>query len=324
MVQVSVVLPTYNRLSRLKQVLTALEQQTYPRDAFEVVVIADGCIDGTVEYLHTLTTALRLTYVASENRGVAAARNRGIQEATGEYIVFIDDDVVPTPELLAAHMETHAAQAAEIVVLGPMLTPADFKMRPWVRWEQAMLVKQYADMQAGRWQPTARQFYTGNASLARRHLIEAGGFDERFRRAEDVELAYRLERQGLRFVFNPAAIGYHYAERSFRSWIEIPYMYGRNDVIFTRDRSQHWLLPTVFREFHTRNAFIRLLVRLCVGRQAVSGGVRNWLLLLSLLGQRLGNERLAQVSYSGLFNLRYYEGIADELGGRKQFLAQIS
>ena len=74
--------------------MSALENQTYPQDAFEVIIVADGCSDGTIEYLQTLTTPLRLTYVASENRGVAAARNRGIQEATREYIVFIDDDVV--------------------------------------------------------------------------------------------------------------------------------------------------------------------------------------------------------------------------------------
>jgi len=324
MLYISVVLPTYNRLSRLKQVLAGLKDQTYPRDAFEVIIVADGCTDGTVEYLQTLTTPLRLRYVASENKGVAAARNRGIQEATGEYIVFIDDDVIPTAQLLAEHMRMHAEHPGELVVLGPMLTPSDFRMRPWVRWEQAMLVKQYTDMQTGRWQPTARQFYTGNASLARRHLTATGGFDETFRRAEDVELAYRLERQGVRFVFHPDAVGYHYAERSFRSWIQIPYAYGRNDVIFTRDHCQHWLLPTVIREFHTRNTFIQLMVRLCVGQPALSRSARAWLTLTSMFGQRLGHERLTQVAYSGLFNLRYYEGVADELGGRKQFLAQIS
>jgi GT2 family glycosyltransferase len=324
MLQVSIVLPTYNRLSRLKQVVSALENQTYPHAAFDVIVIADGCVDGTVEYLQTLKTPLHLTYIASDNRGVAAARNRGIQEATGEYIVFIDDDVVPAPQLLAEHMRVHKEHPDEVVVLGPMLTPPDFRMRPWVRWEQAMLVKQYHDMQTGRWQPTARQFYTGNASLARRHLVSAGGFDETFRRAEDVELAYRLEEQGLRFIFNPDAVGYHYAERSFRSWIEIPYAYGHNDVIFTRDRGRHWLLPVVLRELRERNAVIKFLVRLCVGRHLLSSGARSWLRLLSLLGQYLGSERLAQMSYSGLFNLRYYEGVTDELGGRKEFLAQIT
>ena len=68
-----------------------------------------------------------------------------------------------------------------------------------------------------------------NTSLGSHHIL--GGFDASFRRAEDVELAYRLAKQGLRFLFNPKAIGYHVAERSFNSWIAIPYAYGRNYVI---------------------------------------------------------------------------------------------
>ena len=59
-----------------------------------------------------------------------------------------------------------------------------------------MLAKQYEAMDRGVYGATARQFYTGNASVARRHVIAAGGFDTSFRRAEDVELAYRLADRG--------------------------------------------------------------------------------------------------------------------------------
>lgn len=322
--ELSIVLPTYNRLQRLKQVLAGLEKQTYPLSDFEVVVVSDGSSDGTHAYLHALKTALQVHVVIQSNQGVAAARNHGLARATGEFVLFIDDDVVPTPQLLAEHMRIHREQPGDVVVLGPMLTPPDFTMLPWVHWEQEMLVKQYEDMQAGRWQPTARQFYTGNASLARRHLVQVGGFDTTFRRAEDVELAYRLQQYGLRFVFNPEAIGYHYAERSFRSWMETPYLYGRNDVIFTRDRCQSWLLPTVLREFHKRNLLIKVLIHGCLGRTALQRGAVFWLKMLAVLGHRLGNERLTRMMYSGIFNLRYYEGVADELGGRKNFLARLA
>ena len=118
-------------------------------------------------------------------------------------------------------------------------------MTPWVRWEQEMLMKQYRAMLRGDWAATARQFYTGNASLRRSHILAAGGFDEGFRRAEDVELAYRLANKGLDFVFNMQAVGMHFAERSFRAWLDMAYAYGRNDVIFARDRNQKWLLSAV-------------------------------------------------------------------------------
>ena len=320
---VSVIVPTYNRLKRLKQVLNALASQNYPRDCFEVVVISDGSTDGTHEYLGQHELPLNLTFAIQQNLGPAAARNNGIERATAEIVLFIDDDVVPSPTLIQEHVCTHREQSHDRIVLGPMLTPSDFVMSPWVRWEQAMLGKQYQDMLSGKWTPTARQFYTGNTSLARRHLVAAGGFDTAFRRAEDVELAYRLDQLGLRYIFNASAIGYHYAERSFRSWIETPYAYGRNEVIFTRDRQQEWLLPAIMEEFHDRNPLVRLLVRLCLDRSGLS---QTALALLKIAGQqsdRFGVERLVAITHSGMFNLRYYQGIADEMGGRDQFFAYM-
>lgn len=323
MVQVSVVIPTYNRLSRLKQVLAAFERQTCPQECFEIVVVSDGATDGTDDYLRQLETPLTVVPVLQTNQGVAVARNRGVEHARGELIVFIDDDVVPEPHLITEHIRSHEEEQGDVVVLGPMLTPPGFPMKPWVRWEQAMLAKQYEAMASGRWRPTARQFYTGNASLARRQVLEAGGFDSRFRRAEDVELAYRLAERGVRFVSNSRAVGYHYADRSFRSWMETPYAYGRNDIIFARDKGQHWLLPTIPREFQQRNPLIKLLVKLCLGREALSQTAISSLKLASGLGNQLGMERVVEMTHSSIFNLRYYQGVADELGGREHFLAKV-
>lgn len=324
MPKVSVVIPTYNRLYRLQQVLAQLAQQTYSLDEFEVIVISDGSSDGTHEALAQFQPPYRFSLLIQANQGPAAARNNGIGRATGEYVLFIDDDVVPTPQLIAEHMAVHAHAGANAIVLGPMLTPGDFRLSPWVRWEQAMLVKQYSSMKNGHWAPTARQFYTGNTSLARAHLVASGGFDPAFRRAEDVELAYRLSQNGLEFIFQATAIGYHYAERSFRSWMETPYAYGRNDVIFSRDKQQPWLLPAVFAEFQKRNPLIRLLVRICLDRHSLSRSTVASLKLIGLQSDRLGAERLVEMTHSGIFNLRYYQGIADELGGRKRFFTQVS
>jgi glycosyltransferase involved in cell wall biosynthesis len=324
MPHVSVVIPTHNRIERLKRVLAALESQDYALDDFEVIVVSDGSTDDTNEYLQALDTPLQFRAVTQPNQGVAAARNIGLQHATGKFVLFIDDDVVPSPKLIAEHVRIHADHDDDAIVLGPMLTPNDAGMSPWVRWEQAMLTKQYQAMLSGKYAPSARQFYTGNTSLARIHLIAAEGFDINFRRAEDVELAYRLARRGLKFIFNPNAIGYHYAERSFRSWMEIPYVYGRNDVIFTRDKHQHWLLPEVLSEFHDRNMLVRMLVRLCLDRNILSNSIIAWLRGISYLADRLGVERLVQTAHSGIFNLRYYQGIAHEMGGRERFFAQVA
>jgi GT2 family glycosyltransferase len=319
---VSVVIPTFNRVERLQRVLGALAGQDHD-GPLEVIVVSDGSTDGTDEYLTSADVPLPVRAERQDNQGPAAARNRGVEHATGELVVFIDDDVVPAPGLIRAHLDAHERFGDRLVVIGPMADPPDHAMSPWVRWEQVMLAKQYHDMQAGHYAATARQFYTGNASVRRAHLVAAGGFDPRFRRAEDVELAYRLERLGLRFHFEPAAIGYHYAERSFDSWLRNAYDYGRNDVIFARDEGQAWLLSTMSTEFRQRHALSRLATRVCVPREGLRRAAETSVRRLVQLASRLGAERLARYALSGLYGVEYHRGAADELGGSAALAALL-
>lgn len=318
MTRVSVIVPTYNRIGRLKQVIHALEAQDYPRDQFAVIVVSDGSNDGTNDYMSRLKSPLDITFVAQANAGPAAARNNGIAHAKHEYVLFVDDDVVPCPSLISEHMRLHAEQP-KLVVLGPMLSPSDFQLSPWVDWEQAMLEKQYAAMSQGKWEASQRQFYTGNTSLARKLLEVAGGFDERFRRAEDVELAYRLGNQGVQFIFNPQAIGYHYATRSLRSWMEIPYAYGQNDVIFAREQ-QEWILDLVRSEFTQRNALTRAFVKISLDRPTLTKALTAMLSFIARVCYKMRLTRISRAAYSAIFNMRYYQGACDELGGRAKLL----
>jgi glycosyltransferase involved in cell wall biosynthesis len=315
----SVVVPTYNRLGRLRQVIAGFEKQTYSSDAYEVIVISDGSTDGTDAYLEALRTTIQLRWLTQANQGPAAARNAGVRTAVGEFIVFIDDDVVPEPELLEEHARSHQEAGLNVVVLGPLLTPEGFEMAPWVRWEQEMLMKQYRAMLKGDWSASARQFYTGNASVRRSHILAVGGFDEDFRRAEDVELAYRLASDGLEFVFNIRAAGMHFADRSYRAWLDMAYSYGRNDVIFARDRDQQWLLSTIHREFLDRHFLIRSLVRLCKGRSQLNRLTSSLLKFAADSATLLSVSGVEGQAYSGLFNLQYYNGFINELNDA-QFL----
>jgi glycosyltransferase involved in cell wall biosynthesis len=311
--QVSIVMPTYNRVGRLRHVIAALEKQEFPRDDFEIVVVSDGSSDGTEEYLRGLSSERKIRAFSQTNRGPAAARNRGVSEARGEFVVFIDDDVVPSPVLLAEHMRSHQEAGREVVVVGPLLSPDGFDMLPWVRWEQEMLMKQYRALLAGEWEPSARQFYTGNASLRRAHILAAGGFDEGFRRAEDVELAYRLASRGLDFIFNMKAVGFHFAERSFQSWLEAAKAYGRNDAKFIRDRNQRWLLPALESEFHQRHPLIRSMVCLCNGKPRLTALANFAMKAAANLASLVRAQTVEQHAYSGIFNLQYYSGLHEEL-----------
>lgn len=311
---VSVVIPTFDRRERLHRVLAALADQTFDR-GLEVVVISDGSTDGTNEYLASGKTPLPVVSVEQANQGPAAARNRGVALATGDLVVFVDDDVVPARGLIDAHVAAHERLGPCFVVIGPMLDPPDHRMSPWVRWEQAMLAKQYTAIARGDFEPTARQFYTGNASLRRRHVLDVGGFDASFRRAEDVELAYRLADHGLRFAFEPEAAGYHYAERSFESWRSAASTYGRNDVVFARDVGRREIRDWLAEEYRGRHVVVRTLTRLCVPRSRTAAVVERGLLGLASLGDIVHSERITRQALSGIYNVAYYSGVADELGG---------
>jgi len=94
-VDISVVIPTYNRLDSLKRVLVGLTNQLFSNTKFEVVVVSDGAEDGTNDYLNSLKTSFSLRPIFQKNAGVAAARNAGIRAASGDLILFLDDDVLP-------------------------------------------------------------------------------------------------------------------------------------------------------------------------------------------------------------------------------------
>jgi glycosyltransferase involved in cell wall biosynthesis len=308
------VVPTFNRRESLRRLLDALAAQTYPAADFEVIVVDDGSTDGTNQMLEQLRPPYRLRTLWQANAGPALARNRGVASARGALIVFLDDDVEPLPELLAEHVAAHG-DASDLIVIGPMSPPADWPRPAWVRWEEEMLLAQYRAMLAGEYPCTARQFYTGNASLPRARFLEAGGFDGTFRRAEDVELAYRLRDRGARFNFNPRADVKHFASRSFDAWCRTPYQYGRYDVAMGRDKG-HEAFSCAVHEFHGRHPLNRLLAWLCVGRQPLATSVVAVLRVVALTASRLGVPRVARFALSATFNLLYWQAVSDELGGR--------
>jgi glycosyltransferase involved in cell wall biosynthesis len=309
----SVVVPTFNRRDRLERVLVSLAHQDLA-EPFEVIVVSDGSTDGTDEYLDGPGTPLQVVALRQRNQGPAAARNLGVERARADIIVFIDDDVVPSPALLRKHLEAHRRRGDDIVVIGPMLNPPEHRMTTWISWEQEMLAKQYQAMEHGEYTATARQFYTGNASLHVHNFRAVGGFDPSLRRAEDVELAFRLADIGLSFEFELDAVGYHWAERSYESWRQTAYTYGRNDIVFARDLGREWLFEFIGDVHSWHHPALRFLTNLCVTRPQLrprTVKMLEWVITPFADGMR---RRIARYALSGVYSIEYHRGVADELG----------
>ena len=310
----TVVIPTHRRTDSLLRVLEALGRQDVPAGTFEVVVVCDGLDDPSLTVLHPEEfSAFPLRVVEQGNKGPAAARNRGVQLAQGDLIVFLDDDVVPSRGLVCAHLDAHR-DTEDLVVVGPLLPPPGHGS-PWVRFEGRTLDEQYRAMETGQWEMTYRQFYTGNASVGRDVFLAAGGFDETFRRAEDVELALRLHNRGARFTFARHAHVEHIAQRSYRSWRDIGYRYGRADVRMGPEKGGQAPVEIAGREFHERHPLTRRLVMLSLAAPAGGRVIEVAARPLSVLLAAVGLTAVADRLLAGAFNLAYWRGLADEIGG---------
>jgi glycosyltransferase involved in cell wall biosynthesis len=114
---VSIVIPTHNRRDSVERALRALTRQTYPLAASEVIVVADGCTDGTPE-ISRAGWPFPLRIMEEASRGPAAARNRGAAVATGELLIFLDDDIEVSPGFVAAHVRAHADGGPGCVAVG--------------------------------------------------------------------------------------------------------------------------------------------------------------------------------------------------------------
>lgn len=315
----SVVLPTHGRRASLVRVLRALDRQSVSPALYEVVVVCDGDVDGSVEACRAVSREVRydLRIIEQSNAGPAEARNRGVVEARAPLIIFIDDDVKPDEHLIATHLAAQTDQES-CVTIGPLLPPPDVRLNAWGQWEERTLLRQYNAMMSNLWEPTYRQFYTGNASVLKEHILAVGGFNPSFRRAEDVEMALRLRDHGLHFVFLPQARGWHYVRRSFESWVRMPAAYGVADAAMAH-AGRIEILSNVRKDYRQRSLAVRALVTLCAGRPVLA---RAGISLLGLLARAADSMRVAWLGTaicSLIFNLQYYDSLLRDIGGRKAF-----
>ena len=183
--RISVVMPTYRRPALLARCLQALLEQTLPGDAFEIVVVDDGCTDDTRDRCAELDAVSRsdggpeIRYLRPHGtRGPAAARNRGWHAARGALIAFTDDDTIPDPDWLRQG-EAAVVQPLRVAAWGRVHVPLPHRLTDNARNTSGL---------------ENAVFVTANAFVRRHALERVGGFDERYRRAwrEDTDLYFAL------------------------------------------------------------------------------------------------------------------------------------
>lgn len=210
--QMSVSLCTYQRRQVLEKCLEAFCRQTVPIGTFELVIVDDGSTDGTREWLDRLDLPVPARIIHRPNGGLAAARNSGLTIARGRYVLFVNDDTIPAPDLVERHLAAHAGHAGErLCILGAFHQPPDgLRTALMAHLEQSNEVFGFADLESGE-RYDGMRFWTCNVSAPLTAVREAGGFDPSFRHygCEDTDLGLRLEQLGYRVLFEPRALAWH-------------------------------------------------------------------------------------------------------------------
>ncbi|HTI02063.1 MAG TPA: glycosyltransferase [Acidisoma sp.] len=234
--EISAILTTHNRAHLLPRVLEGFCALRLPPDRYELLVVDDGSSDGTAAVLDAYRSRLPMRVVRQNAAGLAAAKNLGIFMSRSPILLFVDDDDVPSPDLLTAHLSGHLRHRERgAIILGrTVLAPeiADLPLMRHVSGAGSQLFSQ-GWMQPGQ-KLTFREFWGGRSSVKRALLTEFGVFNPVFRfGCEDIELAWRLERvHGLNVIYEPTARTTMIRGLSFDDFCRRSIRQGRSQWVF--------------------------------------------------------------------------------------------
>ncbi len=218
--RISVVVCSYNGARTISDCLDGLAELDYPD--FEVIVVDDGSSDDT----SAIASMYDVILIRTENQGLSAARNTGMEAATGSIVAYTDDDARPDPDWLT-FVAWSFLTTDHTGVGGPNIAPAgDGPIATCVANApggpvQVLLTDEIAEHVPG-----------CNMAFRRDRLQEIGGFDPRFRAAgDDVDLCWRIQDRGWTIGFNPAAMVWHHRRNSVRTYLKQQFGYGKAESL---------------------------------------------------------------------------------------------
>ena len=210
---VSVIMPTKDRAPLLR---VALERLAAQRDAdFELIVIDDRSTDETPVLLREFAerAPMPVTVLQGQPTTISVHRNRGIEIAKGSVCLFLGDDTWPPAGLVAAHAAFHAGlPAEEDALLGLIRWAPELRASPFQEWLDTNEGPHFGYGQIrDRDLVPGRYFYGSHASAKTTLLRRVGGFDPALGfGGEDIELGFRLEREGMRLHYDPSLVVDHF------------------------------------------------------------------------------------------------------------------
>lgn len=208
----SVVICTYGRPEEARKLLIELNAQSY-KD-FEVLVICQGNKNDLEKIKDSIKTIYPVRYYYEASPNLPHARNVGIAQATGEIIIFLDDDVKPSDSLIEMHLANYADPTIGIVggrILGDKHVAEnvpDSKIGTLRRFDGFAYTGFHKDIRR-----EVMYVKAGNMSVRKDVALGAGGFDERFEGSaeyEEIGFCLRVLKKGYKIIFDPTAVIEHF------------------------------------------------------------------------------------------------------------------
>ena len=207
----SVVICTYGRPEAAKSLLIKLQRQRY-KD-FEVLLICQGNKEDLEKIKDSIKNIYPVRYYYEAGPNLPHARNIGIKEASGEIIIFLDDDVKPGDTLIEAHVANYTDST--IGVVGGRIL--DKKYKENIPDSKIGMVRKFDGFTYAGFHKGIRRYVMHvkgvNMSVRRELALEIGGFDERFggtAQYEDMDFCLRALKKGYKIIFDPAAVVEHF------------------------------------------------------------------------------------------------------------------
>lgn len=214
MLRVSIVIPVYNRASLIGSVIEALLDQAYR--PFEIIIVDDGSTDNT----ERIVSSYQVKYIYQENRGPAAARNRGFRESGGDIIAFIDSDCIARKDWLENLIKGFdSPEVGAVAGSYDIANPESLLSR---------LIHEEIKWRHSGFKGYIRAFGSYNVAIRREVFEKVGGFDETYRTAsgEDNDLSYRILKAGYKIRFMPDALVAHYHTEKLFKYLKEQYRHA--------------------------------------------------------------------------------------------------
>jgi GT2 family glycosyltransferase/peptidoglycan/xylan/chitin deacetylase (PgdA/CDA1 family) len=319
MTDISVVIPSYNRSESVVRLVRALATEQSSAIATEIIVVLDGSTDDSEQQLRAIATSEvpNLIVHRQENRGRAAARNEGIAASTGDVLLFLDDDVLPTGPIIRQHLD--ALRNADAVLGRIRHGGASHEPRYMTDLSIEFHESRHTRLRKSVASVDATEVFAGNLSVKRSWIELVGGFDDEFSGygCEDWDLGERLLAAGAKFAYCPEAEVIHYAGVTKRRWLRNAREEALTQLRLTQ-KHQQLTGQTELGGLYEAGLADRLATYAVIALPRVGPPLARGSLVIASVGNAIGSRRLARAGLLKSWRFAFWSSVRNAVGSNKQ------